>query len=465
MAFSKNVNTIAFPTIGCGKLGFRPRDVVRCFLQAEQETSTRLKIFIIAREENFAQQIQTLLQEITSSEASHSSEESIETAMCDRVTSNHFDSDNSAIVTFHINATSMKNLHQAKEDLIEKITDLSREESIMDDVITSLNEEQLNCIIQMGTSDVRVKIDKSKNIILLNGEKRAVSSAKVWIRGMLLSFHTLEHYPVYWKCKIHTDSASGAIHQRVLLDSSSTWYREVYEMVMKTWEQSKVGKGKDAKNLGCHSIKIINIFCNESPALLERYMAKRKQMSKAAARIPFHKLKDQNDEAEVMTMSLGLENLYGTLDHQVNEAFVFHGTKPEALSVIEAEGLDTRICGRALFGYGSYFAESSTKADQYTDSATRRAHLGEPLHMYVCRILLGSSYICSDPSNVKEFKRPPCMRTGCNKDRCLHLERYDSVVGTHRDHQRRLNFREFIVYHPDQSYPDFVIEYQRVQYA
>lgn len=50
----------------------------------------------------------------------------------------------------------------------------------------------------------------------------------------------------------------------------------------------------------------------------------------------------------------------------MNEVFLLHGTKSEFLDIIEADGLDTRVCDRALFGSGSYFAESSTKADQYT---------------------------------------------------------------------------------------------------
>lgn len=40
----KNVTTIAFPTLGCGKLGFRPEDMLGCFLRAENDTKTKLKV-------------------------------------------------------------------------------------------------------------------------------------------------------------------------------------------------------------------------------------------------------------------------------------------------------------------------------------------------------------------------------------------------------------------------------------
>lgn len=136
----------------------------------------------------------------------------------------------------------------------------------------------------------------------------AVNSAKVGITAMLSSFHSMDRYPVYWKIKNHKDAASGAMRQRVLLDSSSPWYSEVSEVVMKTWDQQKVGQGKDSKNLGTHAIKIVNISCNESPLLWERYMAKKKHMLKAAAQKPFQQLKGQNGEADIMTMTLGLIN-------------------------------------------------------------------------------------------------------------------------------------------------------------
>lgn len=136
----------------------------------------------------------------------------------------------------------------------------------------------------------------------------SVANTKVRIAAMLLSFHGMDHYPVYWKNKNPQDAESSAMRQRVPLDSSSPWYSEVSEVVMKTWDQQKVGQGKDSKNLGTHAIKIVKIFCNESPLLLERYMAKRKLMLKAAARKQFQQLKGQNGEADIMTMTLGLIN-------------------------------------------------------------------------------------------------------------------------------------------------------------
>lgn len=49
---------------------------------------------------------------------------------------------------------------------------------------------------------------------------------------------------------------------------------------------------------------------------------------------------------------------------EMNECFLFHGTNKK--DAILNQGIDYRLGNqRALFGQGCYFAESSTKADQY----------------------------------------------------------------------------------------------------
>lgn len=45
---------------------------------------------------------------------------------------------------------------------------------------------------------------------------------------------------------------------------------------------------------------------------------------------------------------------------------MLHGTKEDIVDSIQAEGLDSRLSeSDAMFGPGTYFTESSTKADQY----------------------------------------------------------------------------------------------------
>lgn len=62
----------------------------------------------------------------------------------------------------------------------------------------------------------------------------------------------------------------------------------------------------------------------------------------------------------------GLKTLKGNVVGEVNEYYLFHGTKSDFIDAIEQKGFDFRIGGdNAMFGKGVYFAESATKADQY----------------------------------------------------------------------------------------------------
>lgn len=63
---------------------------------------------------------------------------------------------------------------------------------------------------------------------------------------------------------------------------------------------------------------------------------------------------------------VGVKQLDAALAGEVNECYLLHGTKRDMVDSIESTGLDSRLSGaNVLFGPGTYFTESSTKADQY----------------------------------------------------------------------------------------------------
>lgn len=49
----------------------------------------------------------------------------------------------------------------------------------------------------------------------------------------------------------------------------------------------------------------------------------------------------------------------------LNEYYLLHGTKKDLTEVIQRQGLDLRVNEHGMMGRGLYFAERSTKADQY----------------------------------------------------------------------------------------------------
>ena len=57
---------------------------------------------------------------------------------------------------------------------------------------------------------------------------------------------------------------------------------------------------------------------------------------------------------------------------EINENYLFHGTKHDVVDSILHDGFDFRLGGEyLLFGKGAYFAECSTKADQYPGKLSR----------------------------------------------------------------------------------------------
>jgi len=43
MVEEDRMSSIAFPTVGCGKLGFDPRSVAHCFIQAQRTTQSTVQ--------------------------------------------------------------------------------------------------------------------------------------------------------------------------------------------------------------------------------------------------------------------------------------------------------------------------------------------------------------------------------------------------------------------------------------
>ena len=140
----------------------------------------------------------------------------------------------------------------------------------------------------------------------MEGDRLKIIELKMLIPAVIQSLAELDRYPEYWtNYSITDDSASKIGVKRVKVNPKSPWHAEVSHLVMGSWDQKKVGVGRDAKGLGQHTIKIRNIYCIENPTLLEKYMAKRGQMSGEASQNKFSPVKGLRNEQEIVTMGLG----------------------------------------------------------------------------------------------------------------------------------------------------------------
>jgi hypothetical protein len=130
------------------------------------------------------------------------------------------------------------------------------------------------------------------------------------------------------------------------------------------------------------------------------------------------------------------------LASEANEVYLFHGSQ-QAVDIAKT-GFEPRLHGEnagTLYGKGTYFAESSSKADMY-----ERASGGEHL-MILARVVQGLAF-----RTQKEFgeKVLPFV------DSSTKQRRYDSLLAEPPD-----AFREVVVYDATKAYPQFLIIYQR----
>ncbi|KAK3604570.1 hypothetical protein CHS0354_026261 [Potamilus streckersoni] len=235
-------------------------------------------------------------------------------------------------------------------------------------------------------------------------------------------------------------------------------FSAVENVVKKTWDANKIGQGRDAAGLGAiryTSLKVTKVQRLENLELYEKYaQCQQTLFHKAGVKGLFEPLEKHLNakSGEVLTSNGMVSMLQKELYPEINEFFLFHGTKPENVDAIVKQGLDFRIASdNAMFGKGVYFAESSTKADQYTDQRFQRDT--KEKRMFLCRVSMGEIGVYNQPRNLK---RAPCMESGCESDKCGHENRYDSVVG-----DGTWIFREFLIYERYQSYPEYLVTYQR----
>ncbi|KAK7571104.1 hypothetical protein V9T40_014708 [Parthenolecanium corni] len=135
-----------------------------------------------------------------------------------------------------------------------------------------------------------------------------------------------------------------------------------------------------------------------------------------------------------------------------NERMLFHGSP--FINAIVQKGFDERYAYiGGMFGAGIYFAEHSSKSNQYVygigggtgcpahkDRSCYACHR----HLLLCRVTLGKSFL--QYNAIKMAHAPPG---------------HHSVMG--RPSAGGLNFPEYVVYRGEHAYPEYLITYQIVK--
>ena len=174
-------------------------------------------------------------------------------------------------------------------------------------------------------------------------------------------------------------------------------------------------------------------------------------------------IREELDETEVNLSELNNSGIYtprsntvnsnsinqSRQSQSVNERLLFHGSP--ALNSILRRGFDERYsCISGMFGAGIYFAEHSSKSNNYVYGLNGgdggQNPYTTPRQMLLCHVTLGRQ--AKRNLSDKHVHAPP----GCHS---LYAEPSDDHGG--------LKFAEHVIYRGEQAYPSFLVTYRLVK--
>ena len=168
--------------------------------------------------------------------------------------------------------------------------------------------------------------------------------------------------------------------------------------------------------------------------------------------------------------------LTGTsMDPKANEFYLFHGLNENATPGITRFGFDPRYCSlKGMFGAGVYFADNSSKANQYchggsctasgflTGRAQCKCKKTEEASMLLCRVALGDPFIEMKYRGNGEGEYWHGRRCEVERSGRGQTGVFNSVIGeSQANGGSPLLLREYIVYDSAQVYPEYIIYYHR----
>lgn len=231
---------------------------------------------------------------------------------------------------------------------------------------------------------------------------------------------------------------------------SSNVKKAVQEIMDSTWKdvatKDRLGDKRVAK------YEVVQVLRNQNPKLWIGYALKR-EVIRAEVKGNANHIVERPKTAPFHERAVELNEPFSTepLYTDCNEMYLFHGTKPSAADSIAENAFKLSFSGTnrgTLFGPGIYFAESSSKSDEYAKDDDDGIYQGLYASL-LCRVVMGT-YI------YNEEHRP---NTDALTHNCLQGD-YHSVLG---DREKiRGTFREFVVFDHEQAYPEFIVIYRRV---
>ena len=186
------------------------------------------------------------------------------------------------------------------------------------------------------------------------------------------------------------------------------------------------------------------------------------------------------------------------LDDEIRETMLMHGTKPQFLLNILANGPNERYSGAigTLFGNGMYFAEDADKVDQYVavdkafvkqqgptkgalharlyGTVREQKHPGSVYYLLICRVALGHYVRTRDAAPACKSMDAggsrdgavPCFARGDNPRELATVPGVNPPVHFHsllgEKGPGHLRHREIVLFHGEYLYPEYLLAVHRV---
>jgi hypothetical protein len=271
----------------------------------------------------------------------------------------------------------------------------------------------------------------------------------------------LKKLPAGWDVlELVADDSSAKMFRKMDLDDGSV--TKLFQKLMDDTKRDVITL--DRKKFEGATAKVASSFCVEKAEMVQNaeswfsYCKKKEhiidQCKVYSTEVPLSRDRWKTMSGEIFTAvgNTADELLKQTglppLSKDANEFLLMHGTKADVASLIAENHFDMAFaCKTGMLGAGLYFAESSTKSDEYV-----KPNAKNHFPIIFARVTLGRINYCDKPDPSKDPGRDKLEVS------CLSGS-YHSVLGDRI--KARNTYREYVVYDHFQVYPQFVVWYSR----
>jgi cell division protein FtsB len=291
---------------------------------------------------------------------------------------------------------------------------------------------------------------QTKRTAELAKEKAKFAEWRGWVRAERSEKFSAP--PSYWSPQFHLQHGSGGGGSAALSVTTRVPVPELVgqlqDVISHTFLADRLTR--DRRSPMPTGLKVVHVLRNENVALWDRFATKRGDIYDVRYRQKKLDEKGVPGPGGTRTrVEVAMPHLMqSTVSTPANEFYLFHGTSPDGAQAIFETGFDVELAGSAAgaaFGKGSYFAECSSKSDEYAKEGTGIMGKGQ-YALLLCRV------VCGNMRYVTNMDTAAHSKTTAPEHHSLLGDR-EAAVGT---------YREFIVYDGKQVYPEFAIIYERV---